>query len=385
MNNLFTLRMPQGVYCGPHSLRMISDILSENNVASVAIFTDKGVAASGLLTQLTDVIAAANIPAVDYDDLPPEPAYTDVQKLLDRFLASGSDFILALGGGSVMDTAKLASAASSNYCVKDLLDHPELAQKRVKSLMIPTTAGTGAEATPNAIVGVPERSVKVGIVNKNLIPDFVILDPEMIRSLPRALAASTGVDALSHPVECYTSKKATPFSDLFALEALDMILTNIENACNDPDDMEAKTKMLTGAFYAGIATTCSGTTAVHALSYPLGGTYHIPHGISNAMLLAPVMRFNEPFCRPRFAKVYDRCIHSSKEGATESQKSEIVLERMIQIVHNLDIPVSLSSFGVPKEDLDKLVTAGMGVQRLLSNNMRPVTETDARNIYLSLL
>ena len=195
-----------------------------------------------------------------------------------------------------------------------------MAKKCVKTLMIPTTAGTGAEATPNAIVAVPEKELKVGIVNDAMIADGVILDARMIKSLPGSIAAATGVDALCHAIECFTSKKRNPFSDTFALQAFEMIVKNIEKACDDPGAMEEKSNMLLASFYAGVAITASGTTAVHALSYPLGGKYHIAHGVSNAILLAPVMKFNEPACRARFALAYDR-LAPDAGAVTEAEKS----------------------------------------------------------------
>ena len=286
-----------------------------------------------------------------------------------------------------MDAAKLASVlVTDEYGVKELLDEPGRAKKCVPTVLIPTTAGTGAEVTPNAIVAVPEKELKVGIVNENMIADYVILDARMIKNLPRQIAAATGVDALAHAIECYTSKKANPFSDTFALEALDLILNNIIPACDDPEAMEAKNKMQIAAFYAGIAITASGTTAVHALSYPLGGKYHIAHGVSNAILLAPVMRFNAPFCQERFAVAYDRCCHNTENIClTTNEKAEWMIKQLERIVRHLEIPTSLKEFGVPKEDLEGLVEAGMQVQRLLVNNMRLVTPEDARNLYLEIL
>ncbi|MDF2802523.1 MAG: Alcohol dehydrogenase, class [Anaerocolumna sp.] len=303
------------------------------------------------------------------------------------FKASGADMIIACGGGSVLDAAKLASVlVTDEYGVKELLDEPGRAKKCVPSILIPTTAGTGAEVTPNAIVAVPEKELKVGIVNENMIADYVILDARMIKNLPRPIAAATGVDALAHAIECYTSKKANPFSDTFAMEALDLILNNIIPACDDPEAMEAKNQMQIAAFYAGIAITASGTTAVHALSYPLGGKYHIAHGVSNAILLAPVMRFNAPVCKERFTLIYDRCCHDTDNiSKTTEEKVEWVIMQLERIVQHLDIPTSLKEFGVPQEDLDGLVEAGMQVQRLLINNMRLVTEEDARNLYLEIL
>ena len=170
------------------------------------------------------------------------------------------------------------------------------------------------------------------------------------------------------------------------MEALDLILNNIIPACDDPEAMDAKNKMQIAAFYAGIAITASGTTAVHALSYPLGGKYHIAHGVSNAILLAPVMRFNAPYCQERLAAAYDRCCHDEvKTCKTAEEKTAWVISTLEHIVKHLEIPTSLQEFGVPAEDIDGLVEAGMQVQRLLVNNMRPVTAEDARKLYLEIL
>lgn len=382
----YNIKMPHAVYGGENAIDNITVILKANGVKRVAMFTDKGIEGAGLFDLPKDAVKAAGADYYVLDDLPAEPSYMAVQKLVDQFKGSGADMIVACGGGSVMDTAKLASVlVTEDYGVKELLDDPGRAKKCVPIILIPTTAGTGAEVTPNSIVAVPEKELKVGIVNENMIADYVILDARMIKNLPRKIAAATGIDALAHCIECFTSNKANPFSDLYALEGLDLILNNIITACNDPEAMEAKNLMQIAAYYGGLAITASGTTAVHALSYPLGGKYHIAHGVSNAILLAPVMRFNEPICRQKFAAAYDRCVHTEKTCTTAEEKSAYMLAWMERIVKELDIPASLKEFGISADDLDSLVDAAMQVQRLLSNNMRPVTAEDARNIYLEIL
>ena len=377
MLTTYNLKMPHAVYGGENSMDNITTILKAQQVKKVAMFTDKGIEKCGLFTMVEDAVKAAETEYYVLDDLPAEPAYMDVQKLVDQFKTSGADMIVACGGGSVMDAAKLASVlVTDEYGVKELLDEPGRAKKCVPIILVPTTAGTGAEVTPNAIVAVPEKELKVGIVNENMIADYVILDARMIKNLPRSIAAATGVDALAHCIECFTSKKSNPFSDLYALEGLDLILNNIIDACNDSEAMEAKNKMQIAAYYGGLAITASGTTAVHALSYPLGGKYHIAHGVSNAILLAPVMRFNEPVCRERFAEAYDRCVHTEKTCTTVEEKSAYMLSWMEKIVKELDIPA---------EDLEGLVESGMQVQRLLVNNMREVTAEDARALYKEIM
>ena len=384
----YTLKMPHAVYSGKDALDKLTQIIG-TGVKKTAVFTDRGITGAGLLELPLSKIKESGCEYVIFDDLAAEPTYEQAQKAVDAFKESGADFIVAVGGGSVMDTAKLASVlATDEYGVKELLDNPQMAKKCVKTLMIPTTAGTGAEATPNAIVAVPEKELKVGIVNDNMIADYVILDAVMIKELPRKIAASTGVDALCHAVECFTSNKKNPFSDIFALKAFEIIMKNIEKACDDPEALKEKNNMLVASFYAGAAITASGTTAVHALSYPLGGRYHIPHGVSNAILLAPVMRFNEPVCRGLFAEAYDRLAAGESfatEAKSEEEKSAWVVNRMEEIIEHLNIPKSLKEFGIGSEDLDELVEAGMGVQRLLVNNMRTVTAEDAKKIYLEII
>ena len=384
----YNLKMPHAVFSGEDALEKIRDIFAENNVKRLAVFSDKGIEGAGLLDLPMAEVKKTGVEYTILDDLPAEPTYMEAQKLVDQCKEYGADFIMAVGGGSVQDTAKLASILMTDeYGIKELLDEPGRAKKCIKTLMIPTTAGTGSEATPNAIVAVPEKQLKVGIVNTNMIADYVILDAVMIKKLPRKIAAATGVDALAHAIECWTSNKANPFSDIFAMQALDMILNNIERACDDPEAMDAKNKMQIASFYAGVAITASGTTAVHALSYPLGGKYHIAHGVSNAILLTPVMRFNarNAAFRERLALAYDRCCHEEVKCGTVDEKAAWMIAKMEAIVKHLDIPTSLKEFNVPAEDLEGLVEAGMSVQRLLVNNMVTLTPDDARKIYQEIL
>ncbi|WP_288551505.1 iron-containing alcohol dehydrogenase [uncultured Enterococcus sp.] len=381
----YSLKMPKNIQAGEHALEQLKEIIS-SGVHKIVIFTDKGLLDLGLVNLPIQIIEKAGIDYTVLADIPAEPNYHEAQAVIDAFKKEAADLVIAVGGGSVMDVAKLASIlATDDYTVKDLLDNPLLAKKQVPSLMIPSTAGTGAEATPNAIVGVPERDLKIGIVNPEMIADFVLLDGRMIKNLPKPIAAATGVDALCHAIECFTSAKANPISDTFALEALDLIMNNIIEACTNPEALTAKRNMLLGSFYAGVAITASGTTAVHALSYPLGGKYHIAHGVSNAILLTPVMKFNEPAIKDLLAVAYDRVIKEGHQDWSVDEKSAFMISQLDEIVKVLEIPTSLKTFNVPEEDLDGLVAAGMEVTRLLVNNKREVTPEDARAIYLQIL
>lgn len=379
---MYACKVPQAVYCGPGALEQLKDLCG--GVKRAAVFSDRGIEKSGILDPVLGKLASAGVEASLLLDLPAEPTHYQVQTVVEAFRALDAQLIIAVGGGSVMDTAKLCSILSQgDYTVSDLLKDPALGKKTVRSVMIPTTCGTGAEATPNAIVAVPEKELKVGIVCEAMIADAVILDGEMIRHLPASIAASTGVDALCHAIECYTSNKSNPFSNLYAMEALRLIFAHIEEACLNPNALESKNAMLLAAYYGGIAITCSGTTAVHALSYPLGGKYHIPHGVANAMMLMPVMRFNRPCIEKELAQVYDQVCGQGL--ADTSAKADWVFQRMEDMVKVLGIPTDLKRYGVHLEDLDALVAAGMDVQRLLVNNKRPVTPEDARALYQKLL
>lgn len=384
MLDSYTLKLPCAVYAGEDATSKLAQVLAAHKTKKVALFCDAAIWKLGLAESAVETIKAAGVEVEVTTDLVPEPTYHDVQKNVDWFRANAADLILAIGGGSAMDAAKLVSVlATDDYAITDLLDDPSLAKKQVPTVMMPTTAGTGAEVTPNAIVAVPEKELKVGIVSDAMMADAVILDVAFIKGLPRSVAAATGLDALCHAIECFTSKKANPFSDIFALEALDLILKNIEAACDDKDAVEAKRNMQIASFYAGFAITASGTTAVHALSYPLGGRFHVAHGVSNAILLMPVMHYNEPDCKELFARAYDRCI--AGDAQTVDEKSAALLARMDEIVKHLDMPANLGELGVENVDLDSLVASGMEVTRLLVNNMREVTPEAARAIYQQIL
>ena len=284
-----------------------------------------------------------------------------------------------------MDTAKLCCVLKgADYTIKDLLKDPTIAKKQVKTVMIPSTCGTGSEATCNSIVAIPEESSKKGIVNDEMISDYVILDGAMIARLPKAIVAATGVDALAHVVECFTSKKATPLSDTYAMAGAKLIFANIREAYNNPDNKAAKNDMMLGAFYGGVAITASGTTAVHALSYPLGGKYHIAHGVSNAILFAHVMEFNKDACEDRLAILCD-AICPEMANKTVAEKAQHVIDEIVDIVKVTNIPTDLKQYGVKPEDIDFLVDAGSKQTRLLVNNMKELSLDDIRSLYLKVL
>ncbi len=385
MNKIYFEKSPSCLYAGAGCIHQLEELFPQHGVKMAVIFTDQGVASSGLLKLLTDVVDKCQVSWKVYDQIPAEPSYMAVDEMASFVRGNAADIIIALGGGSVMDSAKLCSMlADHKLSVRDLLNDPKLGKKKLKTIMLPTTCGTGAEATCNAIVAVPEENMKVGIVNDEMIPDIVLLEPELIRRLPPKLVAATGVDALTHVVECFTSLKANPISDVYAGMGAKKVFHNIKAAYAEPDNMEAKESMLLGAHLGGLAITASGTTAVHALSYPLGGRYHIPHGVSNAILFAPVMRMNRDACKERFAALSD-IVWPECSQKSDDWKVEHMIQEIEDIVSFMRIPASLAAFNVPKEDLEWLVDAGSKVTRLLSNNRKELTLDEIRSIYQTVL
>jgi alcohol dehydrogenase class IV len=381
----YQIKIPSCVFGGEGSIENVKHIIEKENAKKIIVFTDKGIRATGLLNLLTNLLDEINIQYKVFDNLASEPSYQDVEKLMEQVESYDGDFIAAIGGGSVMDAAKLCCVLkNAEYTVKDLLNDPTQAKKQIKTVMIPTTCGTGSEATCNAIVAIPEEQSKKGIVNDAMIPDYVVLDSQMIAKLPKTIVAATGVDALAHAVECYTSKKATPFSDTYAVASAKLIFHNIREAYNNPENMEAKNSMMLGAFYGGVAITGSGTTAVHALSYPLGGKYHIAHGVSNAILFAHVMDFNKDACEDRLAKLCD-AVYPEMSAKSMEEKAQYIIDQIADIVKVTNIPTDLKEFGVKMKDLDFLVSAGSQQQRLLVNNMKELSLDDIRSIYLKVL
>ncbi|MCL1818237.1 MAG: iron-containing alcohol dehydrogenase [Spirochaetaceae bacterium] len=379
------IQIPPRLHYGQGSLEKVKDIVLRTGAKRALIFTDKMLRKLGMIAPLETYLEQAGAACSIIDEIIPEPTVESVEKTMSCASGASADLIIAIGGGSVMDTAKLASVLlGASYTVRDLLRNQALAHKRCATLMIPTTCGTGSEATGLAIVAIPEEQTKKGIVSQEMIPDEVILDVNMIANLPKQIVAATGIDALAHCVECYTSKKATPLSDLYSMAGAKLIFHNIETAYRDPGNIAARHNLLLGAFYGGVAIASSGTTAVHALAYPLGGRYHMAHGVSNAILFAKVMAFNKDACAERLASLCD-AVYPEHCGKKEDEKADIIIRRIAETVVATEIPVSLKEFGLKDDDLEPLVTAASEQTRLLVNNMKQLSLDDIRNIYKQVM
>ncbi|MBW9301011.1 iron-containing alcohol dehydrogenase [Pediococcus acidilactici] len=380
-----TLKMPQRIYLGDNLLNELSSFIKGLDNQKVLIFTDKGLLDSGLVDPIINKFKKEHIIYEVENEIKPEPTYIQVDELKKKVSKFDFGSIVAIGGGSVMDAAKLISLIyKTNLSIKDLIDGTSKPQKHCETILIPTTTGTGSEATINAIVTIPEKEVKFGIVSDEMLPDLVLLDTNNVKNLPKAILAASAVDALSHCVECYTSKNATPLSNGFAALGAKYIFENILEAYRNENNIEARRSLLLGAFYGGVAITASGTTAVHALSYPLGGKFHIAHGVSNAILFKEVMKVNKPDIKDQLASLCD-FIYPELKNKDADEKADIMLRKINQIVTDVEIPTNLTNYGVTADDLDFLVNAALQQTRLLEHNRRALTKVEIENIYKSIL
>ncbi|UXC19020.1 iron-containing alcohol dehydrogenase [Comamonas squillarum] len=354
---------------GKHKLLFVSD----QNISGIA-----GVQA--LLAQLRR--AAAEVLVID--DVPPEPSDADVERILQERDLRGVDFVVGVGGGSVLDVAKLLSALAhaESPSLAELLAGTKVTQ-RVKALMVPTTAGTGSEATPNAILAIPARETKQGIISPVLLPDYVALAPELTVTMPHKIAASTGVDALCHLIECFTASIANPVADNYAMIGMKKLFENIELSVAEPDNLEAKLNMLWASYYGGACIAHAGTHLVHAMSYPLGGKYHIPHGVANAILLAPCFEWLRPLCVAKLARAYE-LVPGANLALDDEGKSHALVAYFADLVQRLRLPASLQELGIGRDHLPDLVKAALDVQRLIKNVPGAVTGADIEKVYLKL-
>ena len=380
----YRMRPPGDVLSGRGSLERIGELASKYRPESVVLLVDGNVRKNGGADRLAALLSASCAKLRVVSDIPVEPETGQVKELFARVGELQADLIVAMGGGSVLDSAKMISVLLRNPAyLENLLDAGLIEKRGVPLIAVPTSAGTGSEATPNSIVVVPEQKLKVGVVHPFFIPDSVILDPETTLSLPAHVTAATGLDAFCHAIECFISKKSNPFSDLYALEAIRLVARSLFNAYNDGADIGAREDLLLAAFYGGMCIASSSTVAVHALSYPLGGRYRIPHGLSNAILLPWVMEFNRDAVVGKFAEVAGAM--GIPPGADAEETSKRAVEGIFSLVRSLGIPSTLRELGVGTDDLDEIVAAAMKVTRLLDNNPKPVSPGDARSIYMKLL
>ncbi|ARP82448.1 alcohol dehydrogenase [Bordetella genomosp. 8] len=389
----FTFNTVPSIHAEYGAARRLGQILRERfpAAARIAVITDAFLHRSGLLRPALDSLAAHGWEVTVVDDVVADPPEHVVLASARRVRDSSAQVVLGLGGGSSMDVAKLIAVLNgSEQPLQAMYGVGNVQGPRLPLVLMPTTAGTGSEATAVSIVTTGETT-KSGVVSPVLYPDLALLDAELTIGLPAAITAATGIDAMVHAIEAYTSARLkNPLSDMLAAQALRLLSENLITACEQPDNGAAREAMLLGATLAGQAFSNAPVAAVHALAYPLGGHFHVPHGHSNALVLIPVLRFNAQAATPLYAELADMvtpgaAVASGTPADIAKAKTEAFITHLDGLIDRTGIERRLRDVGVTAADLPRLASDAMLQQRLLVNNPRPLQEADALAIYEATL
>lgn len=373
MTNLWPV--PQ-IKLGAGAIKEIPGALDALGADKVMIVTDQGIVKVGIYDKVKSVLESAGKEVHVVDEVKPDPSIQLVDHIADEARKEGVQAIIGLGGGSSMDSAKVAAALVGNDgSIKQYLGVNLLPKPGLPILAVPTTAGTGSEATYLAILSDLEHETKKGFGSAFIMPRYAFLDPDLTVGLPPHITAPTGMDALCHCVEAYTSANANDFSDTLAIKAIELIGTHIREAYSNGTNLEAREKMLLGSLLAGISFANAGVTAVHAFAYPLGGMFHVPHGMANSLMLPTIIKFNASAMKDRFGHVAE--LLSGKKGA-DWQDCIAEVERLSE---DLKLPRNLKAIDIPESAIKPMSVSVMDQTRLLVNNPREVTQEDAFNIY----
>ncbi|MDX1694457.1 MAG: iron-containing alcohol dehydrogenase [Ketobacteraceae bacterium] len=372
----FSFSTTRSILCEPGCSSQLGEMARGLGIERLLIATDAGIAATGIMDIALNSLSAAGISVAIFKGVVADPPESVIQEALSLAEQVNADGVCGFGGGSSMDVAKLvALLRASGETLAAVYGVGNAKGSRLPLIQVPNTACTGSEVTPIAIVTTGETT-KQGVVAPQLLPDLALLDADLTLGLPSHVTAATGIDAMVHAIEAYTSKlRKNPYSDMLAREALRLISANIVDAALHGSNRVTRSNMLFGAMLAGQAFANAPVAAVHALAYPLGGHYHISHGLSNSLVLPEVMRFNLPACAPLYAEL------STAVDAGLPPTGEALIAHMESLIEQVGLPRTLAEVDVPEKDLPMLASDAMLQQRLLVNNPREVTEADALQIY----
>jgi alcohol dehydrogenase len=381
MNSISTFKIANKLITGNGATTRLPEEAARLNMKNPLIVTDEILEKIGVTEKIT--ILLKGFSGGMYTGVKPEPELSLVQECKDVFVAGEHDGLIALGGGSAIDIAKAVSAfASFDGPLQDLIGTDLVPEKGAPIIAIPTTAGTGSEVTNISILSDTEAQLKKGIVSDYLLPDVAIVSPEMTLTMPKSVTAASGIDALVHAIEAYISINASPITDALAIGAMKMIAKDLPKAYANPNNIQARESMATASLMAGMAFGNAGVAAVHALAYPLGGRYHIPHGVSNALLLPYVMEWNKIACPERFRDIAE-ALGENTAGLNETDAAELAVKRMRDLCEMVNIPKGMRFFDIPEEDIRSMAEDASEITRLLKNNPRVLSTDDIEAIYRS--
>ena len=380
--NKFVFSTVADVVVGPGTSAQVGDMAVAMGISRVLVVTDAGIVQFGLLDKALQSLKSHNIEYSIYADVVADPPESVVMDAVAKARDFKCDSVIGFGGGSSMDVAKLlAVLINGKQLLADLYGVDKVTDGRLPLIQIPTTAGTGSEATMVSIITTGETT-KAGVVSRTLLADKIILDASLTTGLPAHVTAATGIDAMVHAIEAYTSKRLkNPLSDMLAREALRLLAANISTAVKQGDNLEARGAMLLGAMLAGQAFANAPVAAVHALAYPLGGNYHIPHGLSNSLVLPYVLRFNAPAAAELYAEIAGLIMPGKLLPDDPIAVTEMLADHFLVLAADLGLQTTLRQMDIAENDLPKLARESMLQQRLLINNPREVNLNDSLAIY----
>ena len=346
-------------YFGPGARQVLPQEVKRLGLHKAFVATDKDLIKFGVADKVLDVLRQANIPYEIFSEIKPNPTVSNVKAGVEAFAKSGADFILAIGGGSSMDTAKAVGIITNNPEFADVVSLEGTADTKKKSVPIialPTTAGTAAEVTINYVITDEQNQKKMVCVDPNDIPAIAIVDAELMYSLPKGLTAATGMDALTHAIEGLITKGAWEMSDMFEIKAIEMIARYLETAVNEPTNPEARNGMAVAQYIAGMAFSNVGLGVVHGMAHPLGAIFDIPHGVANALLLPTIMEFNAPAALDKYVEIA-KAMKVYADGMTREEAADAAVKAVKELALRVGIPQHLSQLGIKAEDLERLAEA----------------------------
>ena len=373
-------------YFGPGAREVLPQEVKRLGLHKAFVATDKDLIKFGVADKVLKVLEQANIPYVVFSDIKPNPTVSNVKAGVKAFAESGADFILAIGGGSSIDTSKAIGIITNNPEFDDVVSLEGVAPTRKKSVPIialPTTAGTAAEVTINYVITDEENEKKMVCVDPNDIPAIAIVDAELMYTLPKGLTASTGLDALTHAIEGLITKGAWEMSDMFEIKAIEMIARHLETAVFDPTNAEARNGMAVAQYIAGMAFSNVGLGVVHGMAHPLGAIFDIPHGVANALLLPTIMEFNAPAALDKYVDIA-KAMGAYKDGMTREEAARAAVDAVKALSVKVGIPQHLSELGIKEEDLPKLAASAFK-DVCTPGNPREVTEEIILDLYKKVL
>lgn len=379
----FTFRTVLSVIFETGASARLGEIVAPRMTRPVVV-TDKGIVSAGLIDAALESLREHKLDFLLFDGIEADPPARIVRNSVEIARRHKADGVIGFGGGSSMDTAKvIAVLLNSSQSLEEIYGTGNIKGWRTPLALVPTTAGTGSEVTDIAVVTTDDDQ-KMGILGDPMFADVAILDPALTYGLPRHVTAATGVDAMVHAIEAYTNRhRKNPVSDALAREALRLLAANIVEACENPSNRAARANMLLGAMLAGQAFTNSPVGAVHGMAYPLGALFHVPHGLSNSLMLEPVLRFSAPVAAAHYAELGDVIGANATGGFAE--RADAFIAKLMQIVAATGVERRLSNLGISHNDLPRMAEDAMKAERVMRNNPREVAYDDALKMYNEVL